>query len=436
MVEEYKRYHGKYLLTLVFASVFLFSFGMVSHNAFADTVVATIPMQGSAGENTVNPNTNMIYVQGYGNGWIAVIDGSTNSVASQILLTSDQAGYPLGIAANPDTNKIYADDGRGLEVIDGSSNSIVATIPITCSGDVAVNPNTNEVYVSDHFGNSVCVVNASTNVQVGSISVGAGPWGIGVNPNTNKIYVANTGGYDAQQADVAIINGSTNSVVKTIPLSGYGFQIGVNPNTNKIYVSTRTQVSYVINGATDTAVQMPVVLGFIGVNQNTNKIYSTDGNVNGQIDIINGTTDTMTSTLQISSTFSSYLGVNSNTNKVYVSVASSPYSVIVIDGNNPPSPPTGLTATTKLLKINLSWTAPSDNGGAPITGYMIERSTDNGSTWSTLVTNTGSTGTTYSDTNVQPLTTYTYRVSAINDVGTSDPSNTASASIPSMPTLP
>src|SRR5712692_9294435 len=128
--------------------------------AHADTVIATIPMPGSAGESTVNPNTNMIYVQGYGynNGWIAVIDGSTNSVVSQIPQTNDGWGYPLGIAANPNTNKIYADGGLGVEVIDGALNSIVAIIPVTCSGDVAVNPNTNEVYVSDHFGSSVCVI--------------------------------------------------------------------------------------------------------------------------------------------------------------------------------------------------------------------------------------------------------------------------------------
>jgi len=109
--------------------------------------------------------------------------------------------------------------------------------------------------------------------------------------------------------------------------------------------------------------------------------------------------------------------------------------------NTVPTPPTGLTATAQVLNVNLSWNVPSDNGGTPITGYMIERSTDNGSTWSTLVANTGSTGTTYSDTNVLPLSTYTYRVSAINDIGTGNPSNTASAStpsvsVPSTPTLP
>src|SRR5881409_1068949 len=92
------------------------------------------------------------------------------------------------------------------------------------------------------------------------------------------------------------------------------------------------------------------------------------------------------------------------------------------------SPPSGLAAAAvSSSQINLSWTAPADNGGSAITGYKIERSMDGGSSWSTLVANTGSTATTYSDTGLAHTTTYTYRVSAINSVGTSPPSNGASA---------
>src|SRR5438093_645548 len=104
-----------------------------------------------------------------------------------------------------------------------------------------------------------------------------------------------------------------------------------------------------------------------------------------------------------------------------------------------PSSPSGLAATAvSSSQINLTWTAPTDNGGSAITGYKIERSTDGGTTWTTLVANTGNTPTTYSDTGLAHTTNYTYRVSAINSIGTSSVSGTVSATTliatPSPPT--
>ena len=92
-----------------------------------------------------------------------------------------------------------------------------------------------------------------------------------------------------------------------------------------------------------------------------------------------------------------------------------------------PNSPTGLTATAnEQTRIDLSWSAPSDDGGAAVTGYRIEISTD-GSTWSDLVANTNSTGTSYAHTGLDPDNTRHYRVSAINSAGTGPTSNTDSA---------
>ena len=91
--------------------------------------------------------------------------------------------------------------------------------------------------------------------------------------------------------------------------------------------------------------------------------------------------------------------------------------------HNRPGAPEGLTAAGNgQTEINLSWTAPTDDGGADITGYKIEVS-PNGSSWSDLEGNTLSTNTSYSHSSLTAGSTHHYRVSAINSAGTGPASN-------------
>ena len=92
-----------------------------------------------------------------------------------------------------------------------------------------------------------------------------------------------------------------------------------------------------------------------------------------------------------------------------------------------PDAPTGLVATAVTpTQIDLAWTAPAYDGGAPITGYRIEVS-ETGAAWTGLVRNTESTGTTFSHTGLKPGSVRHYRVSAINLAGTGAASASASA---------
>jgi hypothetical protein len=93
----------------------------------------------------------------------------------------------------------------------------------------------------------------------------------------------------------------------------------------------------------------------------------------------------------------------------------------------PPGAPTNLTAMANgQTRIDLSWRAPASNGGAAITGYRVEVSTD-GSSWSNLAANTNSTATRYSHTGLTAGSARRYRVSAINSAGTGPASNVAAA---------
>ena len=92
-----------------------------------------------------------------------------------------------------------------------------------------------------------------------------------------------------------------------------------------------------------------------------------------------------------------------------------------------PNSPTSLTATDiSPTSIKLTWTQPASNNGPPVIGYKIEFRIESG-TFTTLVANTGNTVTTYTNSTLSTNTKYTFKISAINSVGPSFPSNEASA---------
>jgi hypothetical protein len=90
-----------------------------------------------------------------------------------------------------------------------------------------------------------------------------------------------------------------------------------------------------------------------------------------------------------------------------------------------PGAPRHLKATAKQGGVMLTWSAPKDQGTAPVTGYRIYRSTMPGlETFRTAVGNT----THFVDDNVTSGTTYYYQVTAVNSVGEGARSNEDSAS--------
>ena len=93
-----------------------------------------------------------------------------------------------------------------------------------------------------------------------------------------------------------------------------------------------------------------------------------------------------------------------------------------------PHQPQTLTARQPTRKaVTLTWTAPADDGGSPITGYKIVREKFVGPSWvaNTLAADTASTSTSYVDDTVEGETTYYYYVRAINKAGVGDDASTA-----------
>ncbi len=98
-----------------------------------------------------------------------------------------------------------------------------------------------------------------------------------------------------------------------------------------------------------------------------------------------------------------------------------------------PEPPTSLIAEPRNESVQLSWTAPANTYGTPITDYIIER--NNGNSWIT-VSDGVSTDTVTTVTGLTNGVTYQFRVHAVNSIGTSLLSNVASATPNAAPTSP
>ena len=121
---------------------------------------------------------------------------------------------------------------------------------------------------------------------------------------------------------------------------------------------------------------------------------------------------------------------------VYEVGATSSADVFVEDDDSVPGAPGNPEASAAgQTAIELSWVAPVDPGSSPITGYLIEWSSDGASGWAILVENTNSTGTTYTDGGLSVETTRYYRVSAISAAGVGEASDATGATTAPLPVV-
>jgi hypothetical protein len=96
-------------------------------------------------------------------------------------------------------------------------------------------------------------------------------------------------------------------------------------------------------------------------------------------------------------------------------------AVEVVTVGNAPSAPTSLAVKAKKKWIVLSWAAATVSGGSAVRDYTVEYSSNSGASWTT-VTKAKSTSRSMKVTGLRRATAYLFRVSAVNDVGSSTPS--------------
>jgi YVTN family beta-propeller protein len=353
-------YHplGRFYITLATLALALFCFG---RQIQAQTQLAALSFEREGYYVAVDPSRDLIYVPtGYFFGaGVEVVDGDRNSptfnnVLAHIPLPTDSV--PLEIAMNPNSNRVYIGDDNSSRVlvIDGSTNTLMAAIPVgPHPRGLAVNSATNRIYVDVPDTNSVVVINGDTNTVAATIHkpVENGfSSALAINPLTNRLYVANF-----LENSVWVIDGTSNSVVATIGVGSLPRSVAVNPATDRIYVSNLADSTVsVINGSTNT-VEVNIPVGFLcelAVNSVTGRIYVTNSDTD--IAVLDGrvtspTYNTVLSRLSFPARMYD-VAVNPTTNLFYVTTG-----MLMVFDDPPPPPAEGIAALVSWVRyLNLS----------------------------------------------------------------------------------
>jgi len=215
------------------------------------TIVANVTQAAPWGV-AFDPVTNMIYViNGNGNGGgdvaghsLSVVDASTYGVVANVHV--DGTDWGGAVAVDPVTNMIYVTEEAtpGVTVVDGSNNSVIATVAVPGSTPtgIAVDPDTNTVYVANYDSHSVSVIDGAENYVTATILVGKHPFGVAVDPGTDAIFVS-----DSSASGVAVINGATNQVVETVPTYSSPTGLAVDSATGLVYVAGASAISVILD---------------------------------------------------------------------------------------------------------------------------------------------------------------------------------------------
>lgn len=181
--------------------------GLMVINGSSDTIKKVIPDLGS-GYLLINPTTNLVYYSDSSSQIYKIINGSTNNVIENSYFIP----FEFNAVIDTKTNRIYDQLGR---VIDMNTNkisfpNIIHDKNVTGVGSVAINQNSDMIYIKPLDSSTISIINGTSNSIIGTIPIDV-VYSMAVNPNTNKLYVNS-------DDKIQVIDTETNKIIDTIDI--------------------------------------------------------------------------------------------------------------------------------------------------------------------------------------------------------------------------
>lgn len=224
----------------ILGKVYVVNTGSDSVTVFSATapygIIATIPVGSGPGFDAFNPVLQRVYVTNFNPpGTISVIDSITDTVIAGEQITV--GGGPEGITISPDGAFAYVELANAgvVDIINLSTNNQTPVIVFGIPYNGAINPDGSVLYTTNQtIGSKVSAIQVqSQNHHVTSIPIGpagtANTSGIALTPDGTRAYISNDGGAGNT---VAIVDTSSNTQTGTVTvgLSPMGIAIAPSPS--------------------------------------------------------------------------------------------------------------------------------------------------------------------------------------------------------------
>lgn len=312
-----------------------------------------------------------------GSAGAAVIDTVTNTVVG----TATGLGGPIdSVAVTANGAFSYVPAGTNLvKVTNATQTTSASPAAQTSYSEVALSPGESRAWVTSYNGGAVTVFDTSTLSVVNTIPLTFGLIGVAITPDGSAAYVADC------SAEVIPINTATYAVGASIPMAGCPWAVAVDPTGKVAFVSR-------YSGGAVSAIDL-----------RTNTVIA-------EVPV-----GSQPQGVAVSPAGGTVYVVNSGSNTVSVI----PFGV--------PGSPTAASAVAGNAQADISWTAPNDDGGFPVT-YTAQAVED-----PSKACTVPAPAVTCTVTGLANGTAYTFRVTAANVMGDSQASAASTAVTPTGP---
>lgn len=163
---------------------------------------------------------------------------SKNPKLKKIAFSSTGMLQPQGLALSYDQTKLFATFGDSnvgyLLILNARTLEVEDYIKVGAMPIGVATPDGRRVYVANYNDNTVSLIDAKNNIEVGRFRTGYKPSKIVVHPSLKYVYVSNEGSNYITVIDVLLSKILFNIQVKDGPT-----YMGIDPNGSKLYVSCK-----------------------------------------------------------------------------------------------------------------------------------------------------------------------------------------------------